>query len=128
MAEFGRLPEPELNVLAGQVYRFDKRWLITSAQDGVVRRLGPEGWARRSQLTGFPPVSSWTARMGAMIPVLHGLDGRLYCPHFREYHDVYLAASPVSEEQDSAINVQFTAAVLPIDGLFERHKTDLNYS
>ena len=119
VAEFGRSPEPELSVVAGRVYRFDKRWLIKSAQDGVIRRLGPTGWAQRSKLIDFPPVSGWTARMGAMIPVLHGLDGRLYCPHFKKYESVYSAASPDAAEQVHAAAGQFSAAVLPIDGPVE---------
>ena len=55
--------------------------------------------------------------MGAMIPVLHGLDGRLYCPHFKKYESVYSAASPDAAEQVHAAAGQFSAAVLPIDGL-----------
>ena len=60
-------------------------------------------------------------------PVLHGLDGRLYCPHFKEYRAVHLAAPPVSKESVHAVKGQFSAAVLPVDGPFERHETDLNY-
>ena len=125
LAEFGRLPEPELMVKAGRFYRFDKRWLIISAQDGVIRRLGPVGWSQRNQLSGFPPVSGWTARMGVMIPVLHGLDGRLYCPHFKSYNDVYSAASTFPAEQGPAATGTLHAAILPADGPVERKKTDL---
>jgi len=119
VAEFGRRPEPELTVQAGRVYRFDKRWLVTSAQDGVVRRLGSAAWARRSRLSGFPPLSGWTARMGAMIPVLHGLDGRLYCPHFKDYSAIYSAASPVFGDFERAATGILSVAVLPVDGPVE---------
>ena len=126
IAEFGRLPEPELNVQAGRVYRFDKRWLITAAQDGVVRRLGPLGWAQRSQLSGLQPVSSWTARMGAMIPVLHGLDGRLHCPHFNTHRSLYSIALSNRLDKEVEAKEAFYVTVLPLDRQVELKKADLN--
>ena len=116
IAEFGRPPVPELIVQAGRVYRFDKRWLIRATQDGIIRRLGLSGWAKRSQLSCSLPLSGWPARMGAMIPVLHGLDGRLYCPHFNDMESVYLAAPPIPARQSPFATRAFCATSLPLDG------------
>ena len=116
MAEFGRMPEPELTVQAGRIYRFDKRWLIRATEDGVIRRLGPAGWAKRSHSCNFQSLSDWTARMGAMIPVLHGLDGRRYCPHFIERRFVYSGFEFNPAQQDSAATRAFCASSLPVDG------------
>ena len=116
LAEFGRLPEPELTVQSGRVYQFDRRWLITSAWEGVIRRMGPAEWAQHSKFYDFAHVSDWTARMGAMIPVLHGLDGRLYCPHFNDMESVYLAAPPIPARQSPFATRAFCATSLPVDG------------
>ena len=122
LAEFGRLPEPELTVQSGRVYQFDRRWLITSAWEGVIRRMGPAEWAQHSKFYDFAHMSDWTARMGAMIPLLHGLDGRLYRPHLETYTGVYTAASQVSAKQEQDRKAKFTAAPLPLDGPVERIK------
>ena len=116
LAEFGRLPEPKLSVQAGRVYRFDKRWLIRTTKDGVIRRLGPAGWAKRSNLHGFQYISGWTARMGAMIPVLHGLDGRMHSPHFVERHIVYSGTASYSAHQNPTETGALCATSLPVDG------------
>ena len=116
MAEFGRLPEPELIVKAGRIYRFDKRWLVRATKDGVVRRLGSAGWAKRRHLSGFQSVSGWAARMGAMIPVLHGLDGGRYCPHFIDRKVVYSDAAFNPAQQDCVETKVFSASSLPVDG------------
>tara|TARA_B100000575_G_scaffold289874_1_gene292484 strand:- start:8268 stop:9620 length:1353 start_codon:yes stop_codon:yes gene_type:complete len=126
MAEFGRMPEPELHVQAGRIYRFDKRWLIRTTKDGVIRRLGPAGWAKRSKSSNFQTLSDWTARMGAMIPVLHGLDGRRYCPHFIERRFIYSDFAFNSAQQDLAATRVFCASSLPLDGPCEVIKTDKN--
>ena len=116
IAEFGRLPEPKLSVQAGRIYCFDKRWLIRTGKDGVIRRLGPAGWAKRSNLHGFQSISGWTARMGAMIPVLHGLDGRRHCPHFIKTQALYPGAVSNSVNQNPADIGAFCASSLPVDG------------
>ena len=116
IAEFGRMPDPELTVKAGRIYRFDKRWLIRTTKDGVIRRLGPAGWAKRGQSSNFQSLSDWTARMGAMIPVLHGLDGRRYCPHFIERKFVYSGFAFNPAQQDPAATMAFCASSLPLDG------------
>ena len=126
MAEFGRMPEPELTVQAGRIYRFDKRWLIRTTEDGVIRRLGPAGWAKRSHSCNFQPLSDWTARMGAMIPVLHGLDGRRYCPHFMRRRFVYSGFEFNPAQQDSAAIRAFCASSLPVDGSWAVINTDIN--
>ena len=126
MAEFGRMPEPELTVQAGRIYRFDKRWLIRTTKDGVIRRLGPAGWAKRSQSSNFQSLSDWTARMGAMIPVLHGLDGRRYCPHFIRRRFVYSGFAFNPAQQDPAATRAFCASSLPVDGPCAVIKTDIN--
>ena len=126
MAEFGRMPEPELTVQAGRIYRFDKRWLIRTTKDGVIRRLGPAGWAKRSQSSNFQSLSNWTARMGAMIPVLHGLDGRRYCPHFKEITGVYSGFEFNPAQQNSAALRAFCASSLPVDGSWAVINTDIN--
>ena len=126
MAEFGRMPEPELTVQAGRIYRFDKRWLIRTTKDGVIRRLGPAGWAKRSQSSNFQSLSDWSARMGAMIPVLHGLDGRRYCPHFIERRSVYSGFAFNPAQQDPAATRQFCVSSLPLDGPCAVIKTDIN--
>ena len=115
MAEFGRLPEPKLSVQAGRIYRFDKRWLIRTTKDGVIRRFGPEGWAKRSNLHGFQSISGWTARMRAMIPVLHGLDGRLHCPHLSKRHIVYSGAVSNPAHQNPTETRVLCATSLPVD-------------
>lgn len=127
MAEFGRLPAPELSVYAGRIYRFDKRWLIRATQDGIVRRLGPAGWAQRGQLSCFQPVFGWVARMGAMIPVFHGLDGRLHCPHFISYRNIHSADVANSAHQDPTISRVVCATSLPVDGPCAVGKTIVNY-
>ena len=126
MAEFGRMPEPELTVQAGRIYRFDKRWLIRTTEDGVIRRLGPAGWAKRSQSSNFQSLSDWTAQMGAMIPVLHGLDGRRYCPHFIGRRFVYSGFEFNPAQQNSATTRAFCASSLPLDGPCAVIKTDIN--
>ena len=126
MAEFGRMPEPELTVQAGRIYRFDKRWLIRTTKDGVIRRLGPAGWAKRSQSSNFQSLSDWTARMGAMIPVLHGLDGRRYCPHFIGRRFVYSGSEFNSAQQDSAATRAFCVSSLPVDRSRAVINTDIN--
>ena len=115
MAEFGRMPEPELTVQAGRIYRFDKRWLIRTTKDGVIRRFGPTGRTKRSNLRGSQSISGWTARMGAMIPVLHGLDGRLYCPHFDRMHVVYSGAVSNPTHQNPTETRVLFATSLPVD-------------
>ena len=125
-AEFGRMPEPELTVQAGRIYRFDKRWLIRTTEDGVIRRLGPAGWAKRSQLSNFQSSSDWTAQMGAMIPVLHGLDGRRYCPHFINRRSVYSGSALNLAKHDPATTKAFCASSLPPDGPCDVIKTDRN--
>ena len=126
MAEFGRMPEPELTVQAGRIYRFDKRWLIRATEDGVIRRLGPAGWAKRSQSSNFQSLSDWTARMGAMIPVLHGLDGRRYCPHFMRRRFVYSGFESNPAQQDPAATRALCASCLPVDGPWAGINTDIN--
>jgi tRNA(Ile)-lysidine synthase len=126
MAEFGRMPEPELTVQAGRIYRFDKRWLIRTTKDGVIRRLGPAGWAKWSQSSNFQSLSNWTARMGAMIPVLHGLDGRRYCPHFIKRRFVYSGFAFNPAQHDPVATRAFCASSLPLDGPCEVIKTDIN--
>ena len=126
MAEFGRRPEPELTVKAGRIYRFDKRWLVRTTKDGVIRRLGPAGWAKRSQSSNFQSLPDWTARMGAMIPVLHGLDGRRYCPHFLSRRSVYLGSAVKPAQQAPAATRAFCASSLPLDGPCAVKKTDIN--
>ena len=92
-AEFGRPPSPEKLVRAGRLCSFDKRWLIFAPKDGYIRRLGAQGWAARDKADpAFQAVSGWPARMGAMIPVLDGLDGKRYHPHFKPYQAVCSAA------------------------------------
>ena len=54
--------------------------------------------------------------MGAMIPVLHGLDGRRYCPHFVERRFVYSGFEFNPAQQDSAATRAFCASSLPVDG------------
>ena len=126
MAEFGRMPEPELTVQAGRIYRFDKRWLIRTTEDGVIRRLGPAGWAKRSHSCNFQSLSDWTARMGAMIPVLHGLDGRRYCPHFIQRSVFYPDSAFNPAQQDPSPIRTFCASCLPLDGPCAVIKTDIN--
>jgi len=126
IAEFGRMPEPELTVQAGRIYRFDKRWLIWTTKDGVIRRLGPAGWAKRSQSSNFQSLSDWTARMGAMIPVLHGLDGRRYCPHFIDRRFVYSGFALNPAHQNPLVTRAFCASSLPLDGPCAVTKTDIN--
>lgn len=125
IAEFGRLPEPELIAQAGRVYRFDRRWLIRAPEDGVIRRLGPAGWAKCRQVSNFQPVSVWTARMGAMIPVFHGLDGKIYCPHFISYRDFYFTALPVSAYREVPTGT-FSAMDLPVDEAVELEESHFN--
>ena len=124
MAEFGRQPEPELTVQAGRIYRFDKRWLIRTTKDGFIRRLGPEGWAKRNRLSGIQSISGWTARMGAMIPILHGLDGRRHCPHFIERQAVYSDVAFNPEHKDPAKTGALRVSILPVDGPCAVIKTD----
>ena len=124
MAEFGRQPEPELTVQAGRIYRFDKRWLIRTTKDGFIRRLGAAGWAKRNRPSVFQYISGWTARMGAMIPILHGLDGRRHCPHFIERKAVYSDAAFNPEHQDPAKTRELRASILPVDGPCAVIKTD----
>ena len=126
MAEFGRMPEPELTVQAGRIYRFDKRWLIRTTKDGVIRRLGPAGWAKRNQSSYSQSLSDWTARMGAMIPVLHGLDGRRYCPHFIKRKLFYSDFAFKPAQHDLAEARVVCASSLPLDGPCEVIKTDIN--
>ena len=126
MAEFGRMPEPELTVQAGRIYRFDKRWLIRTTKDGVIRRLGPARWAKRSQSSNFQSLSDWTARMGAMIPVLHGLDGRRYCPHFIQRMFFYSGSTFNPAQQDPAATSAFCASSLPVDRPWAGINTDIN--
>ena len=126
MAEFGRRPEPELTVKAGRIYRFDKRWLVRTTKDGVIRRLGPAGWAKRSQSSNFQSLPDWTARMGAMIPVLHGLDGRRYCPHFIKRKFVYSGSAFKPAQQVPAGTTVVCASSLPLDGPCAVIKTDIN--
>ena len=124
IAEFGRMPEPELNVRAGWIYQFDKRWLVRSTKNGVVRRLGPAGWARRSQFFGYYPISDWTARMGAMIPVLHGLDGRLYWPHLKREKIFEPDQATIAAFQGLTQPSAFCATSVPVDGPCAVIKTD----
>lgn len=126
VAEFGRQPEPELTVQAGRIYTFDKRWLVRSTKDGVVRRLGPAGWAKRSHLSGFQSISGWTARMGAMIPMLHGLDGRRHCPHFMDRQTVYSGVASKLAQQIPASMTEFCVSCLPADGPCAVIKADIN--
>ncbi len=126
MAEFGRTPEPELTVQAGRIYCFDKRWLVRTTIDGMIRRLGPAGWAERSQSSDFQSISDWTARMGAMIPVLHGLDGRRYCPHFIERKFVYSGSAFNPAHRNPAATSAFCASSLPADGPGAVIRTDIN--
>ena len=126
MAEFGRMPQPELTVQAGRIYRFDKRWLIRTTKNGVIRRLGTAGWAKRSQASYFQSLSDWTARMGAMIPVLHGLDGRRYCPHFITGRFVYLGFAFNPARKDLAVTRVLSASSLPLDRPCAVIKTDIN--
>ena len=125
MAEFGRLPEPELTVQAGRIYRFDKRWLIRTTKDGFIRRLGAAGWAKRNRPSVFQSISGWTARMGAMIPILHGLDGRRHCPHFIDRKAVYSDAAFNPEHQDPSTMKGLRASILPVDGPCAVIKTDI---
>ena len=126
MAEFGRMPEPELTVQAGRIYRFDRRWLVQTRKDGVIRRLGPAGWAKRSQSSNFKSLSDWTARMGAMIPVLHGLDGRPYCPHFLNRKFFYSGFASNFAQQEPAKTGSFCASSLPLDGPCAVRTTNIN--
>lgn len=126
MAEFGRAPEPELTVQAGRIYRFDKRWIIRTTKDGVIRRLGPAGWTKTSQLSGFQSMTGWTAQIGAMIPVLHGLDGRLHCPHLVLQENVYSAAAPIYAPHGPSVKRAFCVCSLPVDGPCAVINKDIN--
>jgi len=117
MAEFGRPPAPEAVVKAGRFYSFDRRWLVFAPKDGHIRRLGSKQWAARlkDQHT-FQYSISWPARMGAMIPVLHGLDGKPYHPHFTSYRGVCSAAGPINPTERHSHTDQFFVCSLPVDG------------
>ena len=64
--------------------------------------------------------------MGAMIPMLHGLDGRRYCPHFIEGKLVYPGFAFNRAEKDPATTGALCASSLPLDGPCAVIKTDIN--
>ena len=117
LAEFGRPPEPELEVTAGQLYCFDRRWLVYAPKDGVIRRLGPSGWAGRDhQHPAYREAENWPARMGMMLPCLHGLDGQPYHPHFKSYEAVCSAAGHAATDEGPSHRAEFAICSLAEDG------------
>ena len=79
IAEFGRMPEPELTVQAGQIYRFDKRWLDNKRW--CYPAVGTCRMGRAAIHLTFSLYLTGRRADGGDDPVLHGLDGRRYCPH-----------------------------------------------
>ena len=117
IAEFGRPPEPELKAEAGRLYCFDRRWLVYAPQDGVIRRLGAQGWAARdSQHPGYRRVKNWPARLGMMLPYLDGLDGQPCHPHFKSYPVVCSAAGRTAAQDSKPQGQDFVICDLPPDG------------
>ena len=117
VAEFGRPPEPELNVRAGRFYVFDRRWLVYVPQNGVVRRLGARRWAAsKDQHPAFKSMKNWPARMGMMLPYLDGLDGQHYHPHFKSYPAVCSAAARAAAEDRKPLSEELVMCDLPADG------------
>jgi hypothetical protein len=64
--------------------------------------------------------------MGAMIPVLHGLDGRLHCPHFSTHRFLYSIALSNRLDKEVEAKEAFYVTVLPLDRQVELKKADLN--
>ena len=117
IAEFGRPPEPALKVSADRLYVFDRRWLVYVPQDGVIRRLGAQGWAARDrQHPVFERAKTWPARVGMMLPYLDGLDGQHYHPHFKSYPVVCSAAGRAAAQDSKLQGQDFVICDLPPDG------------
>ena len=124
IAEFGRPPEPELKAEAGRLYCFDRRWLVYAPQDGVIRRLGAQGWtARDRQHPVYEALKTWPARLGMMLPYLDGLDGQHYHPHFKSYRHVCSAAGRATADQKGLHETEFVLCSLPEDGALTLAKT-----
>ena len=115
MAEAGRPPPPILPIKAGQWAVFDKRWLVYSQIDGVIKRA----WQQSGRMVGrmdcegqkhpqkshvppppthLPPAPYRPRQMRALMPILHSLDNQVINAYLRSRYDAKILPKHLSAD------------------------------